>query len=364
MLVPKAEELVANPYRHGGKREASAFFERGFERVFSHARKGARGDFPVALYYAFKQQELKAEGVTSTGWTTMLEGLIRAGWAITATWPIRSELANRMIAAGNNALASSIVLVLRPRHISAEAVSRSAFVRKLKEELPGAVLAMQEGAIAPVDFSQATIGPGMAIFSRYAEVRQADGSSMTVRQALQLINQVLDEVLADEDGDLDLDTRFCLTWYEQYGWKRQPYGLAEQLAVRFDRSVAGVASGGVITSSEGWVTLTRPSDLPGRWNPVTDDRISVWEVACHLARALTTEGIEAAGKLLAAVRRRPEIDLEDVQRLALRLYRLAETKNPDDAGLFNALGTEWAAISDVAGRLSDEGRQGDLLEGL
>lgn len=358
MLVPKAEELVANPYRHGGKVGASTFFESGFESVFARARESASEDFPIAVYYAFKQQELESDGVASTGWATMLEGMIRAGWAITATWPIRSERAGRMISVGTNALASSIVLALRPRHQAAEAVSRGAFVRALKAELPAAIAEMQQGAIAFVDFAQATIGPGMAIFSRYGEVRQADGSAMTVRQALLLINQVLDEVLADEDGDLDADTRFCLAWYEQYGWKSQDYGLAEGLAVKFDRAVDGIARGGVLSAKEGRVTLVRPTDLPSTWNPRTDDRISVWEVTCHLARALETAGIDAAGGLMAGVKQRGDVDVEDVQRLALRLYRLAETKHPEDAGLFNALGSEWAAVNDAAARVPLAGGQG------
>lgn len=358
VLVPKAEELVANPYRHGGKDKAAQFFEAGFEQVFARARESANGDFPMTVYYAFKQQELESEGVASTGWATMLEGMIRSGWAITATWPVRSERAGRMISIGTNALASSIVLALRPRHELAEAVSRGAFVRALKAELPAAIAEMQQGAIAFVDFAQATIGPGMAIFSRYGEVRQADGSAMTVRQALLLINQVLDEVLADEDGDLDADTRFCLAWYEQYGWKSQDYGLAEGLAVKFDRAVDGIARGGVLSAKEGRVTLVRPTDLPSTWNPRTDDRISVWEVTCHLARALETAGIDAAGGLMAGVKQRGDVDLEDVQRLALRLYRLAETKHPEDAGLFNALGSEWAAINEAAGRVPAVGGQG------
>jgi putative DNA methylase len=328
--------------------------------VFARARESASDDFPITVYYAFKQQELESDGVASTGWATMLEGMIRAGWAITATWPIRSELSNRMIASGTNALASSIVLALRPRHELAEAVSRGAFVRALKDELPAAIAEMQQGAIAFVDFAQATIGPGMAIFSRYGEVRQADGSAMTVRQALLLINQVLDEVLADEDGDLDADTRFCLAWYEQYGWKSQDYGLAEGLAVKFDRAVDGIARGGVLSAKEGRVTLVRPAELPATWNPRTDDRISAWEVTCHLARALETAGIDAAGGLMAGVKQRSDVDLEDVQRLALRLYRLAETKHPEDAGLFNALGSEWAAVNDAAGRVPAVGGQGTL----
>lgn len=364
MLVPKAEELVANPHRHGGKDGASKFFETGFENVFARARESASADFPITVYYAFKQQELEAEGVASTGWSTILEGMIRSGWTITATWPVRSELGNRMIASGTNALASSIVLALRPRHETAETTSRRGFLAALKAELPTALEEMRHGAIAPVDLAQATIGPGMAVFSRYARVVEADGSAMTVRTALQLINQALDEVLAAQDGELDADTRFCLAWYTQYGWSRQSYGEAEVLARAVNTSIPGMERGGVLTSRDG-VALRRPADLPASWNPETDDRISVWEVTCHLARALTATGTEAAARLLAAVSRRGGIDAEAVQRLSYRLYELAQHKHPEDAGLFNTLGTEWSLLTDAAAREGGAGSQGDLdLDGL
>ena len=365
MLVPKAEELVANPYRHGGKEGASQFFEKGFEHVFARARESASEDFPITVFYAFKQQELETEGIASTGWATILEGMIRTGWTITATWPVRSERSGRMTSVGTNALASSIVLALRPRHITAEATSRRGFLAALKSELPQALSEMQQGAIAPVDLAQATIGPGMAVFSRYATVVEADGSAMSVRTALTLINQALDEVIADQDGGLDADTRFCLKWYEQFGWTRQQFGVADDLGRAMNTSAEGIARGGVLSAKEGWATLTRPDGLPADWNPRTDDRISVWEVTCQLARALTTVGLDEAARLLAAARQRSEIDSEAVQRLATRLYRLAEHKHPEDARLFNALGTEWAALNDAAGRIDTGTRQGDLdLEGL
>src|SRR5690606_22023810 len=220
----KAEELVANPYRHGGKDEASRFFEEGFEHVFARARESASDDAPITVYYAFKQAELESEGIASTGWSTLLEGMIRAGWTITATWPVRSELGNRMIASGTNALASSIVLALRPRHATAQAADRGGFLAALKAELPDALREMQQGAIAAVDLAQATIGPGMAVFSRYSRVLEADGTPMSVKTALALINQALDEVLSEQDAELDADTRFCLDWYRQYGWDAQPFG--------------------------------------------------------------------------------------------------------------------------------------------
>jgi len=365
MLVPKAEELVANPYRHGGKDGASRFFEEGFESVFARARESASDEYPITVYYAFKQQELEAEGVASTGWATMLEGMIRSGWTITATWPVRSERTGRMISVGTNALASSIVLALRPRHETAETTSRRGFLAALKAELPIALEEMRQGAVAPVDLAQATIGPGMAVFSRYTRVVEADGSAMTVRTALQLINQALDDVLAEQDGELDADTRFCLAWYAQYGWTRQTYGEADVLARAVNTSVGGMERGGVLTSREGEVALRRPTDLPASWDPEADDRISVWEVTCHVARALTTIGVEAAARLLAAVSRRGGIDVDAVQRLSYRLYELAQHKHPEDAGLFNALGTEWSLLTAAAARADVGGSQGGLdLDGL
>lgn len=353
MLVPKAEELVANPYRHGGREGAERFFETGFEHVFARAREGASEDFPITVYYAFKQSELEQEGISSTGWATILEGMIREGWAITATWPVRSERAGRMISVGTNALASSIVLVLRPRHETAGQTTRRGFIAALKRELPAALERMREGAIAPVDLAQATIGPGMAVFSGFQRVVENDGSDMSVKTALALINQMLDEVLAEQEGDLDSDTRFCLKWYEQYGWAKAPFGEADVLARAYNTSVRGLADAGVLTQGEGVVQLVRPQELPASWNPVTDHRISVWEVALQLARVLSAEdgGIQAAAKLMAAAGSRSEVDIESVQRLAYRLYEMTQKSRPDDARLFNLLGGSWSDLTEAAGRV-------------
>lgn len=364
ILVPKDEELVANPYRHEGKSGASKFFEAGFENVFARARESASDDFPITVYYAFKQQELASEGVTSTGWSTLLEGMIRSGWTITATWPVRSERAGRMISVGTNALASSIVLSLRPRRATASATSRRGFLAALKSELPRALAEMQQGAIAPVDLAQSTIGPGMAIFSRYSQVLENDGTPMTVKTALMLINQVLDEVLAENDGDLDTDSRFCLKWYLQFGWAVAPYGEADVLAKATNTSVDGLRSAGVLKSGEGKVQLVRPADLPASWNPALDDRISVWEVTCHLARVLSDEqgGVEPAARLLAATRDRGDVDLEAVQLLAYRLYELTQDKRPEDARLFNALGGAWAELHDLAQKIEPSASVQDAFD--
>lgn len=353
MLVPKSEELVANPYRHGGREGAERFFESGFERVFALAREGMSVDFPITVYYAFKQAELKQEGISSTGWATILEGMIREGWAITATWPVRSERAGRMISVGTNALASSIVLVLRPRHEAADQTTRRGFVTALKRELPEALERMREGAIAPVDLAQATIGPGMGIFSRYERVVENDGSDMSVKTALALINQLLDEVLEEQEGDLDADTRFCIKWFELYGWSKGPFGEAELIAVRYNTSVRGVADSGVMTQGGGIVQLIAPTNLPRRWNPAEDDRISIWEVMCHMIKTLSAEdgGLEPTAELMAEAGRRAEVDLEAVQRLAYRLYEKTQKSRPDDARLFNLLGGSWTELTAAAGRI-------------
>jgi len=352
MLVPKAEELVANPYRHNGKDGAEKFFEEGFQNVFGRARQGASEEFPVTVYYAFKQSELLRDGITSTGWSTILEGMIREGWAITATWPVRTERAGRMVAVGTNALASSIVLVLRPRHETAAQTTRRGFLATLRRELPSALEQLRQGSIAPVDLAQATIGPGMAVFSNYGRVVENDGSDMNVKSAIALINQVCGEVLDEQLGDLDADTLFCLKWYEQFGWDKGPFGVAESLSVPYNISVRGVADSGVLTQGDGIVQLVKPADLSPTWNPVTDHRISVWEVMCHLGRVLSAEdgGLEAAARLMSAAATRSEIEVESVQRLAYRLYEMTKSARVDDARLFNLVGGSWTDLTQAASR--------------
>lgn len=352
MLVPKAAELVANAYRHGGAEAASAFFETGFRHVFARARESASEEAPITVYYAFKQAELESEGIASTGWATLLEGMIGSGWAITATWPMRTETGSRLMAQNKNALASSIVLALRPRTDAAQATTRRGFLAALKAELPRALREMQQGAIAPVDLAQSTIGPGMAVFSRYSKVVEADGSAMSVKTALALINQALDEVLAEQDGELDADTRFCLKWYEQYGWAEKAFGEADVLARAANTSVEGLARGGVLSSKAGKVRLHQPSELDPSWDPLADDRISLWEATLHLARVLEADGVDAAGALMPRVGQR--VDLDAVQLLAYRLYELTQATRPADALLFNALGTSWSDLSAVSRRPAAE----------
>ena len=348
MLVPKAEELVANPYRHGGKDGARDFFEDGFRAVFANARRSANPDYPITVYYAFKQTETSTEGRTSTGWSTILEGMIRSGWTITATWPMRSERGGRMTSVGTNALASSIVLVLRPRPEDAPMTDRRSLMRELRRTLPEAVETLRSGGIAPVDLAQAAIGPGMSVFSRYARVISPDGTDMSVSEALTQINAVLDEVLGEQEGDLDPDTRWCLTWFDAHGFTEGPYGEAETLASARNASIDALKRSGVLTSGGGRVGLIAPEDLPDDYDPRTDDRISHWEVVLHLARALDRRGIDETGRLLSAAAERG-LGADILQSLAYRLYSLAEKHGWTEAGLlFNALGGSWQEIAAAA----------------
>jgi putative DNA methylase len=348
MLTPKSEELVATPYRFGGsKKKAEEHFERGFVRTFTRIREQNASDIPVAVFYAFKQAESDDAGTASTGWETMLNALIEAGLMVTATWPIRTERAGRSIGLGSNALASSIVLACRPRRGSAEATNRRGFIAALKAELPEALRRLQQGSVAPVDLAQASIGPGMAVFTRYSQVLEADGSTMTVRTALALINQVLDETLTEQEGDFDADTRFCVAWFSEFGWNKGKFGRADDLARAKNTSVAGLERGGVFRATKGDAWLVAPEDLGGEWDPLTDRRTSVWEAALHIAKALSEQGSEAAASLMVAAGQR--VDLDTVKELAYLLYSVCERRSwTQSAILFNALGTTWADIDTAA----------------
>ncbi|GAA1311852.1 hypothetical protein Psi02_72110 [Planotetraspora silvatica] len=343
LLTPKSGELVADQYRRGGKEQATQFFEEGFRQVFSSIRREAIVLYPTTVFYAFKQAESDDVGEASTGWETLLEGMIRSGWAITATWPMRTEMATRMRGMVSNALASSVVLACRPRPEDAGVIDRRALINTLKAELPGALKEVQQGGIAPVDLAQAAIGPGMAVFSRYARVTESDGSPMSVRAALILINQILAEVLSEQEGDFDSDTRFCIKWFETHGFDEGKYGQAETLSKALDTSVAGLDRSGVLKARAGIVQLLSPGELPETYDPLADDRISVWEVAMHLAKRLDEQGIEAAGQLMAAAKSR--VDLDTAKELAYLLFSICERRNwAQTALLFNGLGSAWSEI--------------------
>ena len=342
LATPKADELVATRYRHGSKDKAEAFFIGGMTKAMQRLVEQAHPGFPVTIYYAFKQAEKKANGgTTSTGWETFLEAVHQAGFLLSGTWPMRTEGAGRILAKGTNALASSIVLVCRKRSANAPVVSRREFLRELDAVLPEALDEMTRGAgedrspVAPVDLSQAIIGPGMAVFSKYQAVLEADGTPMPVRTALQLINRYLAE------DDFDTDTQFCLHWFEQYGWREGPYGDADTLSRAKGTSVDGVENAGVIASGGGQVRLHRWSEYPTNWNPHTDSRNPIWETLHHLIRTLKQAGETGAGAQLGAVKSQREA----TRQLAYRLYTLCERKGwAEDARAYNELITSWTGI--------------------
>ena len=359
VLVPKSEELVADPFRQGGRSKAKEFFERGMNRVLQQMRQSSDACTPATIYYAFKQTESEAdvdgEEVdatvlrSSTGWETFLQGLVDTGWRITATWPMRTELGNRMRSMGSNALASSIVLACRPRDSDAPMTSRKEFVAALKRELPSALRELQSGNIAPVDLAQAAIGPGMAVYSRYSKVLESSGERLTVRTALALINQVLDEVLAEQEGDYDADTRWSLKWFEQFAHGDGPFGDANTLATAMSIGINGLVETGIVQARAGKVRLLKRPELmsghPETWDPATDTDIVHWEVCQYLIHALDTKGEAGAAALLRRINARYPGASETARELAYRLYTICERKKwAQDAMAYNSLIVAWPEI--------------------
>lgn len=356
LAVPKAEELVATPYRHGSKDKAESFFLHGMTAAMHNLAELAHPAFPVTIYYAFKQAETKAEsGTSSTGWETFLAAVLKAGFALTGTWPMRTELSNRMISSGTNALASSIVLVCRPRATDAPTISRRDFIRELNTTLPDALADMTRGGInspvAPVDLSQAIIGPGMEVFSKYSAVIEANGKPMSVRTALQLINRFIGE------DDFDHDTQFCLAWFEQHGWAEGKYGDADVLARAKGTSVGGLIEAGVVDSAGGDLRLLKWAEMPRDWAPENDSRLAVWEGLHQLIRALNQDGESAAGALLA---RMPD-KTASLNSLMYRLYTLCERQGwAEEARAYNELQGAWAGIEQASQEAGHVGSQGAL----
>jgi putative DNA methylase len=346
LAVPKAEELVATPYRHNGKEHAESFFLDGMTRAMHRLAEQAHPAFPVTIYYAFKQSETEnVEGTASTGWETFLDAVARAGFGVSGTWPIRTELGRRMLGAGTNALASSIALVCRPRAADAPTATRREFVSTLKTELPTALRHLQDGNIAPVDLAQAAIGPGMGVYTRYAKVLDAEGKSVPVREALALINATLDEALVEQEGDFDADTRWAVAWFEQNGFGEGEYGVADILSKAKNTSVRGMAEAGILKSERSKVRLFKPDELPPAWDPAQDPRLTAWEIVHQLIRALGTGGEGAAGDLVAKLGARAETARE----LAYRLYALCERKKrAPDALAYNGLVQSWPEIARLA----------------
>uniref|UniRef100_B8HUC1 DUF1156 domain-containing protein n=1 Tax=Cyanothece sp. (strain PCC 7425 / ATCC 29141) TaxID=395961 RepID=B8HUC1_CYAP4 len=356
LLTPKNEELIAASHRfNGSRKKAQQFFEEGLRKVFIGMRETVHSDYPLAVYYAFKQTEKdNTEGksnsaaISSTGWETMLEGLIQANFTITGTLPVRTERSTRSISIGTNSLASSIVLVCRPRPADSPKITRRQFLSELKRELPNAIKTLQQGNVAPVDLAQASIGPGMAVFSKYAAVLENDGSPMRVRTALQLINQILDEFLTEQEGEFDSDSRWALTWFEQYQFEPGQYGDAETLSKAKNTSVQGMVEAGILEAKGGKVRLLKREELQANWNPESDDRIPDWEITQRLIYELDQKGETGAAELLAKLDGRGEV----ARDLAYRLYSLCDRKGwAQEAIAYNSLVISWPEITRLGSEL-------------
>lgn len=351
-LTPKEAELVATPYRFSGdKKAAEDNFRAGFEQAFRLICTKVNTNYPVTVYYAFKQSETQENdteagtSLASTGWETMLTGLIKAGFQVTGTWPMRTERGGGLRDYNQNVLASSIVLVCRPRPQDASFITRREFLTALRRELPAALDHLQRGSIAPVDLAQSAIGPGMAVFSRYSKVLEADGNPMSVHTALSLINQVLDEYLAEQESEYDNDTRWALAWFEQFGMQEGPYGVAETLSKAKNTAVGGLVEAGILSARAGKVRLLARNELSGHWSPVKDKRLTVWEVAQHLIRALDEQGEDAAAAILREARGKGEA----ARDLAYRLYSVCERKGwAAEAMAYNRLAVAWPRLSELA----------------
>ncbi len=350
LATPKAEELVATPYRHGGRDEAEAFFLDGMKRAIGNMANQSAPDYPATIYYAFKQSEIAQEGISSTGWATFLQAVIEAGYAVVGTWPMRTEMANRLIASGTNALANSVVLVCRIKEKSAEVITRAEFIRALKRELPPAIADLQAASIAPADMPQSAIGPGMGVFSRYKSVLESDDSDMSVKTALQLINRELDEFLNSVQGEFDADTRFGINWFEQHGYELGEYGAANNIAQARGISVESVKHAGIISASAGRVKVLKREELLDDWSPETDVHLTIWECCQYLIRTLEIEGEVEAAYLLKRIG--PDKG-ESVKELAYCLYDICANKRSDakEATAYNGLIAVWSELTRQAASL-------------
>ncbi len=358
VLTPKEPELIATPYRDHGGTDPREFFEEGLRQAFAGMRSAQAEGFPLTVFYAFKQAESDDEGGhASTGWETMLEGLLGAGLTVEATWPMRTELGNRILSRGTNALASSIVLVCRPRREDAALATRNELVSVLRRELPAAVKRLQAANIAPVDLAQSAIGPGMAVFSRYARVLEPDGSPMGVRAALALINQVLRETLEGTESELDRDTAWAVTWFEQRGFEPGPFGEAETLCTARNTSVAGLVEAGILEARAGQVRLLPREEMEEGWDPATDERFTVWEACQHLIRTVERGGERAGAGLL----RRLGSTAEPARELAYRLYEICERRGwAEEARAYNGLIAAWPRMTALAAGFPEEAEDRDL----
>jgi putative DNA methylase len=350
--TPKSEELVATPARHGGGKAAEEFFLDGMTKAMASMAKQVSPQYPLAIYYAFKQSEIEQDGISSTGWATFIQAIINAGLDIRATWPVRSEQTSRIRGIGSNALASSVVLVCRKRSKDAENITRAELIRALKRELPSAIAELQAANIAPADMPQSAIGPGMGVFSRYKAVLESDDRPMSVKTALQLINRELDEYLGGIQGEFDADTRFAITWFEQNGLKAGDYGTANNIATARGISVESVKHAGIVESAAGKVRILSRDELDDDWEPESEGHLTVWECLQHLVRQHEKDGISHDTAVLL---KKIEAKAEAVKDLAYCLYDISANKRKDakEATAYNALIADWTELTRQAAAIHD-----------
>lgn len=344
-MVPKQEELIASPYRHGSKTAAEAFFLNGMTVAMTRIAQNAHRAYPVSIYYAFKQAETGGDGgQASTGWETFLEAVLEAGFSVSGTWPIRTERSARSVSLGTNALASSIVLVCRARDPQAPAGTQREFLSQLKRELPTALQHLRDGQIALVDLQQASIGPGMDVFTRYSKVIGANGKPMTVREALVAINQTLDELVAEGEGELDRETQWAVAWFDHAGFGEGDFGVAENLCKAKNTSVTGMDKSGLIAARAGKVRLLKPEELSSKWDPASP-KMSEWEILHQLVRLHSTQAETAVAEAVRKLGSRADF----VPDLCLSLHRTCELKKrATEAAWYNALGQSWHEIGRLA----------------
>lgn len=352
LSTPKREELVATRHRHGGQEQADEFFLDGMTKAIERMTQQVGNEFPATIYYAFKQSEVESEGISSTGWATFLQAVVQAGFSVVGTWPMRTEMSNRMVASGTNALANSVVLVCRKKGAKADVSTRAEFIRALKRELPPAIAELQAANIAPADMPQSAIGPGMGVFSRYKAVLESDDSPMSVKTALQLINKELDEYLGGIQGEFDADTRFAITWFEQHGMSKGEYGAANNIATARGISVDSVKHAGIIESAAGSVRILKRDELAPDWDPLTDTHMTVWECLQHLLRLHEKDGLSFNTALLL---RKISEKAEAVKDLAYCLYDISANKRKDakEATAYNALIADWSDLTREAAKIHD-----------
>ena len=355
MMVPKAEELVATPYRFEGDEEAAkSFFEKGMLLACKEINRSSIDSVPVTIFYAYKQKEIEddeysGQRISTSGWETMLTAIIQAGFSITGTWPMRTELANRPVSSGSNALASSIVLVCRKRLKDAPQTTRRNLVNMLRRDLRPALKKLQDSNIAPVDLAQSAIGPGMAVYSRYRRVLEADGTPMSVRTALQVINEEIDLYFNEQVGEMDSTSRFCIDLYTQSAFNDMKFGDADILARAKGTSVAAIASHNVVYAKAGIVHLLERTDLP---ETIDKDESCIWLLTLQLTQIMATGGVEACAKAVFTLF---GSNAERAKDLAYRLYTIAEQKKwASEAYAYNALVVAWPDIQSRAAMMQRE----------